>query len=64
MNENIYSYLDNGYAKGFKKDFKNNKYSFIAILPNDINTTNISNINIESLLKSEKNNELILEVIK
>lgn len=59
MNENIYSYLDNGYAKGFKKDFKNNKYSFIAILPNDINTTNISNINIESLLKSEKNNELI-----
>ena len=60
MTENIYSYLDNGYAKGFKKNFSNNKYSFIAILPNDPEDYSLSHLNIETLIKSEKTNEPIL----
>lgn len=60
MTENIYSYLDNGYAKGFKKNFSNNKYSFIAILPNDPEDYSLSHLNIETLIKSEKTKEPIL----
>lgn len=50
--ENIY--FENKYAKGFKKTFEGNKYSFIGILPNKTGDFKLSTLDLESLISSEK----------
>lgn len=54
-----YSYLDNGYAKGFIKNFSNPSYIFVAILPNELDDK-LSNIDVESLIESENVDEQIV----
>lgn len=47
-------YYENDYATGFEKTYGDNKeYSFIAILPKVKGEFNLSNLNIESFLKSK-----------
>ncbi len=47
------TYLENNYAIGFKKNYKNNNYSFVGILPKK-DEYQASNIDLNSLLKNEK----------
>lgn len=53
MHTTVDTYLENKNAKGFVKNFENDKYSFVGILPND-NNLKASNLDIESLLTSVK----------
>lgn len=46
-------YLENTNAKGFIKNFENNKYSFVGILPNQT-SAKASELNLENLLSSAK----------
>ena len=57
MYEYTKSYYENDYAIGFKKDFKNNEFSFIGILPKEDEINKLSYIDIEDLLKKEVNKE-------
>ena len=58
------SYYENSYAKAFSKDFENNKYSFVAILPNEFNDFSLSSINIDNLLLSEKKAKVLIGIPK
>ena len=49
-------YLENEYAKGFIKDFYTQNYSFVGILPKKKDDFKVSNLNLNSLLASAKNN--------
>ncbi len=53
MYEQHSEYLENEYAKAFKKDFEGGKYSFVGILPNQKDFT-LSSLNIDSLLNSKR----------
>ena len=52
LNFTTYKYLENTSAIGFIKDYENNKYSFVGILPKYYHK--LSSINLENLLESEK----------
>jgi len=52
--------LENNYATGFIKDFENNNYSFIGILPKD--NYKASEINIEDLINSKKEQNIIIAI--
>lgn len=56
--ENIY--LENSYARGFIKNFKDDKYSFVAILPNTNGNFKLSSLNIDSLFKSAKKKNILV----
>ena len=62
--ENVDYYLENDYAKGFVKEFKDNKYSFVGILPNETKDFKLSNLNIEELLKNKVNLETSISIPK
>lgn len=57
-------YLENEYAKGFIKNFEDNKYSFVGILPNQTENFELSSLNIDSLLSSEKNEKVEIGIPK
>ncbi len=54
------TYLENEQAYGFIKNFENNNYSFVGILPKDKKEYKNSELNIESLLASKK--EMIVNI--
>lgn len=53
MYEEENTYLENNYAVGFKKDYKNNNYSFIAVLPKK-EEYKASNLDLNNFINSEK----------
>ena len=58
--ENIY--LENKYATGFIKNFENNKYSFVGILPKKTDELfELSNLDIDSLLHSKNTSEFFIK---
>lgn len=60
--ENIY--LENEYATGFIKNFKNSKYSFVAILPKELGNFELSCLNIDKLYKSAKKKKILVGLPK
>lgn len=48
------TYLENNHARGFKKEFENGKYSFVAVLPKNTEDFNLSSLDLDSFLVSEK----------
>ena len=50
-----HTYLENENATGFMKMYKSGKYAFVGILPKEDGDFNLSDLNIESLLESKKN---------
>lgn len=58
------TYYENSYAKAFSKNFENDKYSFIAILPNSSEDFSLSSLNIDNLLTSEKNSKTLIGIPK
>ena len=57
-------YLENAFATGFIKNFADGKYSFIAVLPKEEGDFNLSKLDIESLLKSPKNIDVLVGLPK
>ena len=57
-------YLENSYAKGFIKNFANNKYSFIGILPKNTGDFLLSSLNLDSLLVNKKENKVLISLPK
>lgn len=57
-------YLENDYATGFIKDFKNKDYSFIGILPKKYDDVLISSLDLESLLQSKKQDSVLVGIPK
>ena len=55
-------YLENSYAKGFIKNFANNKYSFIGILPKNTGDFLLSSLNLDSLLVNKKENKVLISL--
>lgn len=62
--ETTNEYYENDNAKAFKKDFQNNKYSFIGILPKTKNPIKLSNIDIEDLLNNKKEQDTTIAMPK
>lgn len=62
--ENVDYYLENDHAKGFVKEFKDNKFSFIGILPNKTGDFKLSNLNIEELLNNKIYSETSISIPK
>lgn len=62
--ETTTTYYENNNAKAFKKDFQNNKYSFIGILPNSKSNIKLSNLGIEDLLNNKKEEETTIAIPK
>lgn len=60
--ENIY--LENEYATGFIKNFKDNKYSFVVILPKEVGNFELSSLNIDKLYKSAKKKNILVGLPK
>ena len=58
------TYLENTHAKGFKYNFKNNKYSFIGILPKETDNFKLSSLDINSLLLSNKEGKVLIGIPK
>lgn len=58
------SYYENKYAKAFSKDFENGKYSYIGILPNSTEDFSLSSLNIDDLLLSKKNKNVLIGIPK
>lgn len=58
------TYLENEQAIGFIKNFKDNKYSFVGILPKEKDNIEISNLDIESLLSSKKETKVYVGIPK
>lgn len=56
-------YLENEYATGFIKYFRDKKYSFVAILPKKEDFT-LSELNIDSLYKSAKKKSILVGLPK
>ncbi len=48
------SYIENEYATGFIKNFKDGKYSFVGILPKSYEDFSLSNLNIDGLINSKR----------
>lgn len=57
-------YLENSKAKGFKYDFEGGKYSFVGILPKAHDNFKLSTLNIDSLLLSQKENNVLIGIPK
>lgn len=58
------SYLENEYARGFKKDFENGKYSYVAILPKNSGDFELSSLDLDSLLLSQKQGMVLTGIPK
>lgn len=59
--ENVY--LENKYAHGFIKNFENNKYSFIGIMPKKSNNDfKLSSLDIDSLLQNRKEEQILIGI--
>lgn len=52
--------IENEYATGFIKDFKNKQYSFVAILPKKQGYFSLSNLNLNSLINSQKKDSVLI----
>lgn len=63
-NDKENKYIENDYATGFIKNFKNNKYSFVGILPKQTENFLLGNLNIDDLLKSPKKESLLIGLPK
>lgn len=50
-----YTYYDNGKAIGFKKNYANNNFSFVALLPNENINDYVSNLSGKELLETLNN---------
>ena len=57
-------YLENNYAKGFIKNFLDNKYSFIGILPKKEGEFSLSSLNLDSLLGGKKKKKVLISIPK
>ena len=64
MYTNQTTYLENSKAKGFKYDFENGKYSFVGILPKTQENFKLSTLNIDSLLLSKKEGNVLIGIPK
>jgi len=64
MYEEQTSYLENDYAYGFVKDFKDQKYSFIGVLPKKTGDFQASSLDLNTLLESEKFNNVEIGIPK
>ena len=64
MYTNKTTYLENSKAKGFKYDFENGKYSFVGILPKTQENFKLSTLNIDSLLLSKKDGNVLIGIPK
>lgn len=58
------TYLENSKAKGFKYDFENGKYSFVGILPKKVEDFKLSTLNLDSLLLSKKQGNVLIGIPK
>ena len=56
------TYYENEYAYAIKKEFENNKYSFIAILPKEEGEYELSNLSLNTLLNNKKNKEVLISI--
>jgi serpin B len=56
--ENLY--LENNFATGFIKNFADDKYSFIAILPKEEGDFSLSKLDIENLIKNQKETDVLI----
>lgn len=54
MSSQEYYYFENDKAVAFAKDYEDNRYQFIGILPKEEGEFSISSLNIEELLESKK----------
>lgn len=63
-NDKDIKYVENDYATGFIKYFKNNKYSFVGILPKKTDNFSLSTLNIDELLKNPKQESLLIGLPK
>lgn len=57
-------YLENNFATGFIKNFADDKYSFIAILPKENGNFNLSKLDLENLLKNQKKADVLIGLPK
>jgi serpin B len=64
MYANESTYLENTNAYGFIKNFENNKYSFIGILPKKENEFTLSSLDIDSLIKNQKSKRIVIGIPK
>ena len=60
MYDKVDVYMENDYAKAFKKDFEEGKYSFVGILPKTQGDFILSSLDIDTLLKKQTSTEKIL----
>jgi len=58
------SYLENSKARGFKYDFKDGKYSYVGILPKTNEDFKLSELNLDSLLVSKREDTTLIGVPK
>ena len=58
------TYLENSKAKGFKYDFKNSKYSYVGILPKTNGAFKLSELDLDSLLLSKKEDKVLIGLPK
>lgn len=58
------TYLENKYATAFMKDFKNKKYSFVGILPKKTGKFELSNLDLDSLIISKKDQKVVIGLPK
>lgn len=54
------TFIENEYATGFIKDFKNSKYSFVGILPKATGEFSLSSLNLNSLINSRKKDSVLV----
>lgn len=57
-------YYENQYAKAFVKQFDNEKYSFVGILPNETTDFSLSSLDIDNLLLSKKEDKVLIGLPK
>ena len=58
------SFLENSKAKGFKYDFKDGKYSYVGILPKASGDFKLSELDLDSLLLSKKEDKVLIGLPK
>jgi serpin B len=54
MQSKEFNFYENEKAVGIRRDYENENYYFVAILPKEEGAFNVSDLNIEELLKNEK----------
>lgn len=54
LNSDEFIYFENEFAIGFAKEYKNNRFSFIGVLPKEEGEFTLASLDLDSLLESKK----------